>query len=477
MIRPEDGYDIQTTIDIDLQEVADRALRKALIEHEADYGSVVMMEVQTGEIKAVVNLSRTSEGNYLEDNNYAIGSMGLAEPGSTIKIATMAALLEETDMRLTDTVQTGNGKYEFSKDAVMTDASAYGHGKISVKEVFEKSSNIGLSKLVALKYFRKNPEKFLEYFDRFNLTKPIEFQMSGGAMPIVSRPGDRNWSGVSLPWMSVGYELKLSPLHILTFCNALANSGKMMQPFIVKRILQADRVVEEISPKVLNAKVCSDKTLTTMRELMEGVVARGTASNIKTDLYKIAGKTGTAEKVENGSYTEKHYTSFVGYFPSDAPRYSCIVVIDNPKVGRYAAQVSAPVFKEVADFAYKNRVLKSLDIANLDQEGKSKAPVTKAGYLPDIELICKELGVKNILLTNENWVFAKSSGDTLRITGNPMQQDIVPNVMGMTLKDALFVLENKGMKVVFSGRGKVVAQSITAGTKVHKGGKIIIRLS
>ncbi len=470
-IRPEDGLDIQTTLNLDLQLAADNSLREALISTNADYGSAIVMETHTGEIKAMVNLSRQSAGVYNEDNNYAVGSAGLAEPGSTFKIATMAALLEEAEINLDDTVETGNGKYQFYQDAIMTDTKEGGHGRLTVKQVFELSSNIGTSKL-AFKYFRKDPNKFLAYLDQFGLTKRIDFQMSGEAAPAVKRPSDPSWSGATLPWMSVGYELKLSPLHTLAFCNALANGGRMIQPFIVKSVIKANETVREFQPRILSERVCSDRTLGILRSLMEGVVERGTASNINTSHYKIAGKTGTSEKVENGAYTEKHYTSFVGYFPSDAPMYTCIVVIDNPRNQRYGALAAAPVFRKIADFAYSQKITRQI---KRDEKFAYQAPRIRSGNQADLRLISAQLGLKIDSETDATWVTTKVKGDTVILARSKMDAG-VPNVVGLTIKDALYLLENRGMKVVFAGKGKVKQQSVNPGAKLHRGGWIVLTL-
>ncbi len=471
-IRPEDGIDIETTLNVDLQEKTEDALRKALIQHNAKFGTAILMEVETGEIKAMANLGKGENGVYTENNNYALS---LAEPGSTFKIFTMAALLEEADgeLNLNDTVETGDGTYQFYEKAVMTDPRKGGHGKINVQQVFERSSNIGISKLV-FKYFRKEPQKFLDHLAKFGLMQPTDFQVVGETQPYIKTLADPTWSGATLPWMSVGYETKLSPMHTLMFCNALANKGKLIQPILVRRTLYADNTVNEFTPKILSKKVCSDRTLEVMRKLMEGVVERGTANHIKGAPYKIAGKTGTAEKVENKEYTEKHYTSFVGYFPSDKPKYSCIVVIDDPKeAGRYGGIVAAPVFREIADFAVKHYVEEN--VMELGETVKD-FPKIKAGNQQELRYLCEELGLFNLSYTKEDWVSGRLRGDTLKWVANPIKGAMIPSVIGMSLKDAIFILENKGLKVTFSGKGKVVTQSLTIGSRLQKGKKINLRL-
>lgn len=468
-IHPEHGLDIQTTIDIDIQEVAHETLKRALISNDADFGCVILMEVETGAVKAIVNLGKT-EGDYTENNNFAVGSAGLAEPGSTFKMMTMTALLEEAELKLSDSIDAGNGRFQFFENAVMTDS--YSYGRITVKSAFEKSSNIGVSKL-AYQYFKRQPEKFLKYLENFGLTKPISFQLQGEATPFIKTLSDKTWSGATLPWMSVGYELLLTPLHTLTFCNALANHGRMMQPYLVKKTLYANTVIEEFEPKSINEKICSAKTLAAMRILMEGVVENGTANVIKSNDYKIAGKTGTSEKVENRQYTEKNYTSFVGYFPSDAPKYSAIVVISNSVAGKYGGKIAAPVFKEISDYVFRRYLSKPM---TLEEKSKLTLPSIKSGFQKDMKLLSEQFGFKNQSFTAENWTLASVRGDTVKWTANAMQKETVPLVEGMTLKDAIYLLENKGLEVRYFGSGKVFHQSLPAGSKLAKGGKVVLSL-
>ncbi|MCS6832565.1 MAG: penicillin-binding protein 2, partial [Flammeovirgaceae bacterium] len=301
-VRPENGLDIVTTIDIEIQDYATRVLKEALETNKAEYGTLILMEVATGEIKAIVNLGKQKD-EYLENFNYAIA--GVAEPGSTFKLASMMALLEETDLSIIDTVNTGNGKYEFYQECVMTDATDSGYGLLSIKEVFEKSSNIGMSKLI-FRYFRDKPERFLSYLERFGITNDIPFQMTGLGKVTMNTPGSAGWSGCSLPWMSIGYELRVTPLHTLLLYNAVANGGKLIAPIIVKEVRRGNKVIHSYKAKVLNNKICSEKTLFIVQGMLEGVVERGTAKNILSGKYKIAGKTGTAKKFVNGQYIKKY---------------------------------------------------------------------------------------------------------------------------------------------------------------------------
>jgi cell division protein FtsI (penicillin-binding protein 3) len=478
-IRPEEGYDIETTIDINLQDVAESSLHRHLSEHDADYGCVVLMEVATGHIKAIANLGKLPTGGYIENYNYAVGNQGLTDPGSTFKLASMIALFEDSDVQPTDSVETGNGQKEFY-DRIMKDSKP--HGKITVQEAFEMSSNIGVASLVN-QHFGHKPESYINYIYNMGLADPIQFQMEGEAVPYIKKPSDKTWSGVTLPWMSIGYELKLSPLQMLTFYNGIANNGKMIQPIIVKQAKVADQVIEKYETKVLKEKLCSDRSLEIVKKMLEGVVERGTAKDISNTTYKIAGKTGTSQKIKSGQYTKSYYTSFIGYFPADKPKYSCIVVIDNPKgLKFYGSDVAAPVFKEVADKVYA----RDLDLHDPIPQKKEFLepgvfPMIQAGNLEDLILICNQLGVSNHLQSDndddEEWVAASTLDNSVIWGYRKMMDGLVPNVKGMTLRDAIYVLENKGMRVKYSGNGRVVAQSYEPDTKIMNGSTIIIKLN
>lgn len=473
-VKPKDGYDIVTTINVDLQDVAETALLGALIEHDADYGSVVVMEVNTGEIKAISNLSKNKNGGYWENYNYAVGSQGSREPGSTFKLASMIALLEDSKISLYDSIDTGKGSYQFY-DKTMRDHKPGGFGVLTVKEVFEKSSNIGTAKLVS-DHFAVQPEKFVDYLKNMGLTKPLGFQMVGEGKPYIKHPSDTSWTGVTLPWMSHGYELKMTPLQTLTLFNAVANEGRMIQPLIVKEIKRADKVIKSYETKMINKRICSPSTLTKVKEMLEGVVERGTARNINDSYYKIAGKTGTAKKVKNGRYTNNYYTSFAGYFPASNPKYSCIVVIDNPKGYKiYGSDVAAPVFKEIADkiFALDLEMNNSYDPA---ERVAGIFPVIRAGEMEDLRLICNEIGISNHGKEDAKWVKARINNNSILWNNLGQHPTVVPDVRGMTLKDALYLLENRGLKVVYSGLGRVKEQSVRPGANVKKVEQIKIKL-
>ena len=475
-VRPRHGWDIETTIDVNLQDVAESALLKALKANDADYGSVVLMEVATGEIKAISNLSKNTKGRYWERYNYAVGSQGATEPGSTFKLASIIALLEETNIELGDSVDTGDGEMQFY-NLTMKDHKPGGFGKLTVQEVFEKSSNIGIAQLVN-KHFGSNPEKFISYIEKMGLTKPLGFQMIGEGKPFIKSPSDSTWTGVTLPWMSHGYELELTPLHMLTLYNAVANGGKMIKPIIVKRAKNADRTIEEYEPEVINSRICSKNTLRKIRLMLEGVVERGTAQNIKGGHYQIAGKTGTAKKLRNGRYVNRYYTSFAGYFPSEKPKYSCIVVIDNPKKYRiYGSDVAAPVFKEITDKIYAMDLDLHKEFNRVAEVKEGVFPVIRSGMGNELQMICEELEVAHNPDPTYSWVKTSLKDDVVQWKENNVDNKLVPDVGGMTLRDALYLLENKGLKVRTVGRGRVVKQSIWPGSRLKEGEEILIELS
>lgn len=472
-VRPVDGYDLETTIDINLQDVSESSLLNALSRHRADYGTVVVMEVATGHIKAIANLSKNANGTYSERYNYAVGSHGLREPGSTFKLVTMLSLLEDTNIKLSDSIETGNGIEQFYEQSVKDHVEG-GYGKITVLEAFEQSSNIAMAKL-ADKHYGLQPQKFYDHLVDYGLTKPMGFQMVGEGVPKVKKPEE--WSGITLPWMAHGYGLELTPLHTLTIFNAVANNGVMVKPMIIKRITKAEKEVNVFNTTVINKKICSEETLSQLKILLEAVVERGTANNINDADYKIAGKTGTAQTLKNGRYQKQYMTSFAGYFPADAPQYSIIVVIENPRgVYQFGSSVAAPVFKEIADQVYAKNVEMHTVLTSDFQTEYGVFPVIKAGYQSDLITICNEIGVSNHAIDDAPWVKAKIKDNSIDWKKNKIQQGLTPNVIGMTLRDALYVLESNGFRVNISGEGRVKNQSISAGKRVSRGDIINLEL-
>ena len=473
-ILAEHGLDIQTTIDINLQDVAESSLEYHLRKNDAEYGCVMLMEVATGEIKAIANLGKTKSGDYAETYNYAVGKQGLTDPGSTFKLATMMALFEHTSLDLDDSIFCENGSYKIY-DLTMKDAKPEGYGNLSVKDIFAKSSNIGVAKLMQ-NHFKGNANKYVNYIRDFGLDKPIDFQLSGEATPFIKSPSDKSWSGATLYWMSIGYEMALSPIHTLTFYNAVANNGKMIKPIIVKSIYKSNKLIKTFETEVLNEKLCSESTLEKLKKMMEEVVETGTAKNIRTANYRIAGKTGTAQLIKDKTYTKTYYTSFCGFFPADKPKYSCIVVISEPKgFNQMGADVSAPVFKEMADKIYALDAEMNKELAIVDEPKMYDFPVIRAGNNDDLKYLCNEMGISNHGGESE-WVMADISNNAVTWRNRKYIQNLVPDVTGMSLKDALYILENKGLRVVYNGMGKVKTQSLMPGKKIEKGYTIYLKL-
>ena len=472
-VKAVNGLDLQTTLDINLQDVAETALHKAMQQHDADDGLVVVMEVETGEVKAISNLSSDGKGNYFERFNFAAGMT--FEPGSTFKLVTMIALLEDTNVELTDSIDTGNGEYMFYNKTVR-DHEEGGLGKVTVQDAFEHSSNVAMAKLVD-KHFGLKPERFVSYIDKLKLSKPLGVQIAGEPAPKIKRPGEKGWSGISLPWMAYGYGFEITPLHTLALYNAVANDGKMIKPVFVRSIKKADEDEETYETDVISGDICSRKTLDKLKLLLEGVVEKGTAKNIRGTHYRIAGKTGTAQILENGRYTKKYLTSFVGYFPAHAPRYSAIVLIKNPRGWyQYGSNVAAPVFKEIADNIYARNIDLHQPMDTKKYMKSDVLPVIRAGNQADLTMICNELGISNHSKTEEEWVRAAKSGGGVDWQKNTAGKGMVPDVTGMTFRDAIYLLETSGLKVFYDGEGRVKKQSLPPGKKVAKGDRIFIEL-
>lgn len=483
-IRPIDGYDIYTSIDVNMQEMASKALEDRVITTDADFGTVVIMDVKTGYVKAMANLSRTkTDSTFSERYNYAIGDYGSIDPGSTFKLASALALFQHTDVKLNDTVETGNRRFRYA-DAIMTDDGP--GGRLTVQQAFEYSSNIGVSKLMNKYFNQTDPQRnlLIDYFEKLWLAKPLNFQIVGEAQPIIKRPKDPTWSGVTIPWLSIGYECKVSPLQILALYNGIANNGKLMKPQIVKEIRKADRRIKQYAPIILNQQMCSPEALRKAKTILRGVVQRGTARKINTKAYQIAGKTGTSQKVVNRGgrkiYAKIYKTSFVGYFPADNPKYSCIVVIDNPRKGkRSGGGIAAPVFRKIADQLHARDV----EMRQMSSSGTftmadvSNFPRKHIGHKKDLNVIAKELGVVSVDSSGTmDWVRPLRRKIAVQWQKHSLSSKGVPNVIGMTLRDALYVLENRKMKVSFAGRGRVKSQSVMPGASIPSDGKILLIL-
>lgn len=480
-IEPQDGNDIITTIDANIQDVAHHALEKQLKAQDAHHGCAILMEVKTGAIKAMVNLTRLDSGSYAETFNYAIGEG--TEPGSTFKLAAIMAAIEDGYTDLDEMVDTEGGRKAYAGGYVMKDSHEGGYGRITVKQVFEKSSNVGTSNII-MKYYKKQPQKFIDRIYAFGIQKPLGIALPGEANPYIKDTKSKLWSALSLPLMSIGYEEKLTPLQTLNFYNTVANNGKMMRPQFVKEIRSKGQLIKTFPPIVLNPSICSQNTINKAREMMEGVVKEGTATFLRTAPYQIAAKTGTAQiAMGNKGYTQDgkktYMASLCGYFPAKDPLYSIIIVVSAPsKAAYYGNEVAGPVFREIADKVYSN----SMEIHKPLQVDTAKAivhvPMLKAGRKSDIQQVAKVLSLKTALTDeNANYVWPQMYSETYSLKGIQTKESEVPQLVGMGLRDALTILENQKIEVRVIGRGVIKKQSLAAGTKVVKGTTITIELS
>lgn len=480
-VEPQDGYDVYTTIDINIQDVAESALRKQLRKHRARHGCAVLMEVKTGRIKAIANLSLGKDSVYREVYNYAVGEA--TEPGSTFKLPALMAALEDGLLELTDSVDTKRGKHKFY-DRTMRDSNDKGFGKIDVLTSFQKSSNVAISRLIFDRY-KDNPREFVDRLYKMGLGRPMGVEIAGEGEPKIKDPSDPSWSGTTLPWMSIGYETLMTPLQILTFYNAVANDGKMVKPAFVQELRRNGKVFKTFEPVVINSAIASQKTLRDARTMLETVVSEeGTASNLRFGAYSIAGKTGTAQ-IANAQYGYKYLeavsyqASFVGYFPADNPEYTCIVVVNGPSNNvYYGNQVAGPVFKEIADKVFAGR----LDLHDLDEQEPKllavKIPVSKSGQKEDLDFIFKAFHVPvNDEANGYDWVTTHTGTDTVTVERRTIPEDRVPNVVGMGLRDGLFLLEKAGLEVRVTGKGMISKQSIPPGTNLNRYESISIELS
>jgi cell division protein FtsI (penicillin-binding protein 3) len=466
-VESRDGNDVITTLDLDLQDVATTALMNQLKKNDADHGCAVLMEVSTGNVKAIVNLGLQNDGEYHETYNYAIGES--TEPGSTFKLPSLMAAIEDGVIDTSDIVDTGNGSVKYY-DRTVTDTKQ--HGIITVKQVFEESSNVGTSKLI-YEHYKDRPKDYVNRLYAMRLNKPLGLQIKGEGEPLIRYPGDKLWSGVSLPMMSYGYEVQLTPLQVLAFYNAVANDGKMMRPLFVTAVMRNGRIIKSYDPEVIINSIASRPTIRKAKKMMEGVVERGTATNLRNSNYKIAGKTGTAQIAKNkyGYKTNakiSYQASFVGYFPAESPLYSCIVVVNSPSNGVYFGNVVAgTVFKEISDKVYATRFFRDFKPDKKD-EIKPSAPDAGNGYRADINEVLKNLDVRYRRTSDDDWVATRESGDTVSLAGIKIQEGLVPDVRGMS-RDAIFLLENTGLRVKVNGKGKVLRQSPEHGARYNEG--------
>lgn len=473
---PEDGKDIITTIDINLQDVAETALKNQLIQYNAHHGTVIVMEVKTGYIKAIANLNRNKNGNYIEGFNYAIGEA--TEPGSTFKLPVLMAALEDGIVSIDDSVDTQNGTMKYY-DRIMRDSKEGGYGTISVQRAFELSSNVGISKVITEAY-QKDPQKLVNRLKMMGLGSMLDVEIPGEAKPRIKNVEDQDWTGVTMPWMSIGYEVLQTPMQTLTFYNAVANNGKMMKPQFVKEIRKNGLPFKKFAPIVLNNSIASSSTIKKAQFLLDGVVSRdGTAKNLDNHELKIAGKTGTAQiALGIGGYKKerKYLASFAGYFPVEEPEYSCIVVVYAPSGGIYGNIVAGPIFREIADKIYAtNFNLQSDEFPT--ELATYKVPVSKEGYMQDAIEVFEYLSLPYELKSSDAiWIRTETQPEKIVVSELNMIENLIPNVKGMGAMDAIYLLENAGLKVKIEGSGVVKQMSIQPGERIIKGSEITLNL-
>lgn len=437
-LDPVDGYDVISTIDVFIQDIAHHALLKQLEFYKADHGCVVVMETNTGYIKAISNLGKSEDGSYFETQNYALTESH--EPGSTFKLMDLIALIDDKKAD-TSSVYNSNGGIVTIQGRPVKDSNHHGYGIASLAKGFEVSSNTILVQATYQAY-KNNPWQFINRINSYGLNKKQGLQIKGEGQPVIPQPGAKNWYGTTLPWMAFGYGVSMTPLQTLSLYNAVANDGKMVKPIFVSEIKEWSKTIKKYDPQVINPKICSDETLLKVRKVLENVVKNGTGKSLYSADFSMAGKTGTAQV--NYSKAEMSYaSSFVGYFPADQPKYSCIVVVHNPdkSKGYYGADVAGPVFKRIAQKIFT-------DVPNTNKFTNIKLKSKKQ------EVLYSEFE-------------KKSQGNTNK----------VPNVKGMAGMDAVSLLENLGFKVKFIGVGKVKKQSINPGETFKKNQIITIELS
>ena len=485
MREPVDGADIVTTIDVNMQDLAERALIRELKKEEVngDVGVAIVMEVKTGDVKAIVNMSKGADGEYHESKNSAVSD--LLEPGSVFKTASIMVALDDGVVDTTYSVDTGNGIWEMY-GAKMRDHNWHkgGYQVLTLPQTLERSSNIGISRIID-KYYSKNPEKFVQGIDRLGLRTDLQLPLVGAAAPRIRMPKKNergqyvNWSKTALPWMSIGYETQIPPISTLTFYNAIANNGVMVRPRFVKSVMKDGEVIREFPTEVIKPSICKEKTLREIQTILEHVVSQGLGKKAGSKLFKVAGKTGTAQISKGtGGYKSgrmNYLLSFAGYFPADNPRYSCIVCIQKSGLPASGGGMSGVVFHEIAEGIMAQDV--KLDITDARDSISILIPDVKNGNLLAADYVLSHLGISsnkwwNGSYANGNpiWGSVGHNGKNVQLAKLPVYNERhVPNVMGMGARDAVYLLESRGVKVRIEGRGKVVSQSLPAGHEIKKG--------
>lgn len=468
-VAPKEGADIISTIDINMQDLAQSALEKQLIAYDAHHGAVILMEVKTGEIRAIANYTKVAKGEYKETFNYAIA--GNQDPGSTFKVASYMALLEDEMVDTNSMIGTGN--YQIPGKLIKDSHGSI--GVVTVKRAFEESSNAAIAQMVNTHY-RDNQSKFTDHLYDWHLNEKMGLQIPGEAQPVIKSPKNKSWNkNMSLPQMAYGYEMNLTPLKMLSFYNAIANNGKYIAPIFVKEIRKLGNPIKQFEARVINDQIASPKTIKKMQAMLEGVFTNGTGKTLASKFYRIAGKTGTAQVAdENKGYRAKkqYQSSMCGYFPADNPKYALIVVINDPKGAYYAAAVAGPPFREIADRIYASDT-QMYNKVSTHLVGNTVNPEAKAGPSKPIKKVYGALGIKALYASK---VAKLDTNNGVAYEEFNTVKGIMPDIKGMGLKDALFLAGNAGLKTKVKGSGKVVAQSIVPGAKIGKGLALILEL-
>lgn len=481
-VDPINGDDVYTSIDIEIQDVAESALEKCLIENDALQGCVVLMDVKSGFVEVMASLSYNEETRkYEEAYNFALRHN--VEPGSTFKALTMLSLLENNpNISIDDKIYLGTTDYKVFYRRTMRDSHRVTdeNGYTTIRNAFEQSSNIAFATLVE-DAFKDDPGKFIEGIYKTKINEPLNLDIKGEAKPDIKNINDKRWSKLSLPWMSIGYEVMMTPIQTLTFYNAIANDGVMVKPQFVKEIRHGNVVKQVFDTIVINESIASPETIETLQTLLKGVVENGTAKNLKKLGFSVAGKTGTAQISQGAAgYNKKNYTAtFVGYFPADEPKYSCIIVISNPRGGKYyGSSVSAPVFKEIAEKLYATRLGVENEDESFDADCNSFASASMV-YYEDFLDYCNMENVSFVDdVENDKWVSVQTlDNDVINVNPVKVNDSVVPNVKGMNVTDAVYLLESMGWNVSFNGVGKVKSQSVKPDTELKKGSLIKLELS
>jgi len=482
--EPEDGKDIITTINVNLQDFTQNALMRQMQKSQAEWGTAVVMEVATGDVKAIANIGRRKDGTYGETYSYALGHAGCSEPGSTFKLVSLMVAMEDGYIDTMDVYDVGIGRWDYKGQTIYdSDYGHGGHGAINVKQILELSSNVGVAKVIT-KYYEGKERDFIDRIYNFGLNKPLGLGFAGEGVPYIKYPTDKVWWGPSLAWISYGYEIKLTPLQTLTFYNAVANNGRMVKPRFVKEVRENGLLVRKFDTEVLNPSICSKSTLSKARAMLEGVCIEGTGRSLNNPYFPIAGKTGTAQVAyDDQGYTrggKKYQASFCGYFPADDPQYSIIVVVVGPKGLYYGGSVAGPVFTEVVSKVYASfmepREKKRGTPDELQEAHKMQ--LVDNGFRSDVLEAASELNVKvNKQQLNGDLLSVALDGEKPEVKSSELREGVVPNVVGMAGSDALYLLERSGLKVKIKGLGKVIRQSLKAGNAIKEGQTIYLELS